>query len=66
MRRHECHRCGRHNRPEHTIRSAWTKHHYCADLEACTRRARRRDRDTAQRINEYGMSMFAGPTLKVW
>lgn len=42
IRTYECARCGKKRRPDRMVFSRFTRLHYCADLDACSRRAARR------------------------
>lgn len=39
-----CARCGKYSSAERMVYSTWTRYHYCIDIDACGRRARRRGR----------------------
>lgn len=44
-RLYACARCGKRARPEGMIFSRFIRNHYCADVDGCSRRARRRRRE---------------------
>lgn len=43
---HTCARCGKHVTADHAVFSSFTRNHYCADVDACTRRVQRSHRNT--------------------
>ncbi len=42
-KRHACARCGRYGTADRMVFSRFTRRRFCADLNACEKRARRRD-----------------------
>ena len=55
-----CARCGKRATADRMVFSAFTRNHYCADVDACTRRAKRNATSTGA-VRSVGVTSADGP-----